>query len=79
MSSYRIYLVTTHKGERRLVRASHRSQAINHVARTMMEASVARQEELVELVTQGVKVEAVRDPDQDELFAGEKAHEAVAE
>lgn len=68
MSSQRIYLVTTHKGDRRLVRASHRSQAINHVARSMMEASVARQDELVELVSAGAKVESVRDADTDELF-----------
>jgi len=74
MSSQRIYLVTTHKGDRRLVRASHRSQAINHVARSMMEASVARQDELVELVSSGAKVESVRDADTDELFE-EKAND----
>lgn len=77
MSSQRIYLVTTHKGDRRLVRASHRSQAVNHVARTMMEASVARQDELVELVSKGVKVETVRDTDTDELFTKETADEVV--
>lgn len=76
MSSQRIYLVTTHKGDRRLVRASHRSQAINHVARTLMEASVARQDELVELVSSGVKVESVRDADSDELFE-EKVHDVA--
>lgn len=76
MSTQRIYLVTTHKGDRRLVRATHRSQAINHVARTLMEASVARQDELVELVSAGVKVESVRDADQDELFE-EKAHDVA--
>lgn len=77
MSSHRIYLVTTHKGDRRLVRASHRSQAVNHVARTMMEASVARQDELVELVSKGVKVETVRDTDTDELFTKETTDEVV--
>lgn len=78
MSSQRIYLITTYSGDQRLVRASYRSQAVNHVARTLMEASVARQDELVELVTKGIKVEAVRDPDSDELFAREAA-DAIAE
>jgi hypothetical protein len=77
MSSQRIYLVTTHKGDRRLVRASHRSQAVNHVARTMMEASVARQDELVELVSAGVQVETIRDSDTEELFAKEATNEVA--
>lgn len=41
-----------------------------------MEASVARQDELVELVSSGVKVESVRDADTDELFE-EKVHDVA--
>ena len=53
----RIYLVTTPTASR-LVRAYNSSQAIRHVARDIIEASVAGQGELVLLVGRGVKVEA---------------------
>lgn len=53
----RIYLVTT-PSDSRLVRAPNASQAIRHVARDIIEASVADQDELVLLVGRGVKVEA---------------------
>ncbi len=64
--SERIYAVY-HGAEARLVRASHRSQALSHAAQTTFNIHVATQEELVNLVSEGVKVESIRDADQPEL------------
>jgi len=54
----RIYEVT-HKptGETRLVRAATKPQAIHHVSRGTHDAKVASQDRLVDLVSNGVKVE----------------------
>ena len=62
-----IYLVNTPDGTPRLVRASIRQQALSHVAQTMLSVQLASQEELVELVNSGVKVENFKDKNQLEL------------
>ena len=54
--SDRIYIVKQDKKER-LVRAVSATAAIRHVAAPMFEARVASQQDLVNLVGQGVKVE----------------------
>lgn len=55
----RIYIVA--EGEtgdtRRLVRAANPSQAVSHVVKSIFKATVATQDELVELAGNGVKVE----------------------
>lgn len=62
----RIYAVY-HGTEGRLVRAKTRAQALSHVAQSTFNIRVAGQEDLVALLGQGVKVESVRDADQNEL------------
>jgi hypothetical protein len=57
MKSQRIYLVG-HGQELRLVKAAHRSQALSHVARRLINVKVASQDELVEALSRGLKVEA---------------------
>ncbi len=64
----RIYL-TGHGQTMRLVRASHRAQALGHVARSIINVKVASQEELVAALGQGIKVEVVTDDSTDELFS----------
>ena len=64
MAGQRIYSVIPPSGETRLVKAISRSQALSHVANTLFNIRVATQEDLVESLTKGVKVEAVRDGDQ---------------
>lgn len=56
----RIYKVETPNGAR-LVRAQNRVQAVNHVARATIKGEVASQDDLIELVGAGVKVEDVGD------------------
>ena len=56
MTQTRIYKTMTPTGAR-LVRATNRSQAIAAVARDIIKAEVATQDDLVALVAQGVKVE----------------------
>lgn len=51
MANQRIYLVTPPGGEPRLVRASHRQQAVGYVASTIISARVATQDDLVEQLT----------------------------
>jgi hypothetical protein len=51
----------------RLVRASTRQQALSHVARQIIVAKVATQDELVQHITAGVTVENYKAPDQQEL------------
>lgn len=54
----RIYLVkNTENGGDHLVRAHNQAQAVRHVARKQFECEVASQDDLVELVASGVKVE----------------------
>ena len=54
--SNRIYIVKQDKKER-LVRAVSAAAAIRHVSYPMFEARVASQQDLVNLIGQGVKVE----------------------
>lgn len=66
MKQQRIYLVG-HGQTMRLVRASHRQQAVGHVARTIINAKVASQDELVEALTKGIVIEKAALPEQMEL------------
>jgi len=68
--SERIYAVY-HGTEARLVRAKSRAQALSHAAQTTFNVRVAGQDELVDLISQGTKVESVRDADQNELDLSE--------
>ena len=69
MASQRIYLVVQPDGTPRLVKASIRSQALSHVASTLLTIHVATQDDLVDLLSNGVKVENARSPDQMEIEA----------
>lgn len=62
----RIYLVG-HGQEMRLVRAAHRAQAINHVARSLINVKVASQDELVHALGMGTTVETATDYETAEL------------
>jgi len=54
----RIYLVQdTETKSNALVRAANQAQAIRHVARNRLSVTVASQDDLVELLAAGVKVE----------------------
>ena len=54
----RIYIIT--QAEKwRLVRASHPSQALMHVAKDLLTVRVASQDDIVAALTLGVKVEDV--------------------
>jgi hypothetical protein len=66
MATTRIYIVTGPTGTR-LVKASAPSQAITHVARSAFDARVASQDDLVEAVGNGVKVETYGETAQAEL------------
>lgn len=66
----RIYLVSTNDGKTRLVKAGLRSQALNHVANTMLTIRVASQDDLVKALKEGVEVEGSRDPDQVDIKDG---------
>lgn len=62
MSNSRIYLVSDDDtGKKRLIRASHPSQAVGHAARDRFHASVASQDDLVHLVATGVSVEDIKE------------------
>lgn len=61
MGTTRIYAVTAKAGAVALVEAGTPSSAIRHVTREQYSAEVATQAQLVELVTQGVKVEKAGD------------------
>ena len=56
MTQTRIYKTMTPTGAR-LVRAANRAQAVATVARDIIKAEVATQDDLVALLAQGVKVE----------------------
>lgn len=66
MKQQRIYLVG-HGQTMRLVRASHRQQAVGHVARSIINAKVASQDELVEALTKGIVIEKAVAPEQVDL------------
>lgn len=62
----RIYLVNGPTGAR-LVKATVASQAITHVAKSAFSAKVASQDDLVEALSNGIKVEAYGETAQAEL------------
>ncbi len=63
MENTRIYIVG-HGQEIRLIRAGHRAQAMNHVAKALINVKVATQNELVDALQKGVSVENAVDSDQ---------------
>jgi hypothetical protein len=65
-AAQRIYIVG-HGQEIRLIRAAHKSQALSHVARSIINVKVASQDELVLALGRGISVESVVDPDQTTL------------
>lgn len=67
MREERIYIVGTSDNNVRLVRASSRHQALIHVAQTSFVVRMASQNDLVDAITNGVKVENYRPPEQTEL------------
>lgn len=68
MKAQRIYLVG-HNQSVRLVKAAHRSQALSHVARSVINVKVATQDELVAALSRQIPVEsASADQDSADLF-----------
>ena len=67
MATQRIYLVGTPSGDIRLVKASVRSQALSHVANSMLTLRVASQDDLVEAISKGCAVENAKSPEQMDL------------
>lgn len=65
----RIYIVTGNDGTTRLVKATVASQAITHVAKNAFTAKVASQDDLVQALSNGVKVETYGDSAQGELIS----------
>lgn len=66
-TSTRIYLVKGSNGEVRLVKASVPSQAITHVAKQSFSARIATQDDLVDALSNGAKVESYGETAQAEL------------
>jgi hypothetical protein len=64
----RIYLVTGPTGTR-LIKATVASQAITHAAKSAFTAKVASQDDLVEALSNGVKVETYGESAQGELIS----------
>jgi hypothetical protein len=62
----RIYVVGSPAGIR-LVDATTKQQAVAHVANSTINAHVASQKDLVELLARGVTVESVKAPEQADL------------
>lgn len=62
--SQRIYIVGMPNNEIRLIRASVRSQALSHVANSMLSIRVASQEDLVDAIGKGMSVENAKPPEQ---------------
>jgi len=62
----RIYLVNGPTGSR-LVKASVASQAITHVAKSAFSVKVASQDDLVEALSNGTKVETYGETNQGEM------------
>jgi hypothetical protein len=67
-TSTRIYIVTSTDGATRLVKATVASQAITHVAKNAFTAKVASQDDLVQALSKGVKVETYGESAQGELI-----------
>ena len=63
MDNTRIYIVG-HGQEIRLVRALHRSQALSHVAKSLINVKVATQNELIEALQKGISIEITVAPEQ---------------
>lgn len=57
-TSTRIYIVTVGESDR-LVRASHPSTALQHVARDIARVRVASQDDLVQCLADGIAVESI--------------------
>lgn len=70
----RIY-ITGHGQTVRLVRAAHKSQALGHVARSIINVKVADQDELVAALLRGIKVENSSDNSNIEIFMEDAKHE----
>ena len=63
----RIYLVTNTDGAVRLVKAAVPSQAITHVAKQIFSARIASQDDLVEALSAGIRVETYGESEQGQL------------
>lgn len=70
----RIY-ITGHGQTVRLVRAGHKSQALGHVARSIINIKVADQNELVSALMRGIKVENASDNSTIEIFVETSKHD----
>lgn len=66
MAQSRIYLVGTPNGVR-LVRATVRQQALSHAANAMFTVRVASQDDLVNAMEMGIKIENYKAPEQSDL------------
>jgi len=66
-TSTRIYIVTSTDGATRLIKATVASQAITHAAKQSFTARVASQDDLVQALSKGVKVETYGETAQGEL------------
>jgi hypothetical protein len=67
MATTRIYLVTTAAGASRLVKAAVPSQAITHVAKQEYSVRIASQDDLVESLSNGIRLEHYGEAVQGEL------------
>lgn len=69
MTASRIYIVGSNDPAFpiRLVKASIRQQALSHVAQSLFTVRVASQDDLVNALIKGVKIENAKDGDQLEL------------
>ena len=63
----RIYLVVSPEGEQRLIRAQSKQQAVWYVVQSKYIVRPAGQDDLVDLIPKGVKVEMVKDDSQQKL------------
>ena len=68
----RIYIVRNTHGAR-LVKANLRQQALSHVAATEYTVRVASQDDLVQQLSVGTKIEQYRAPEQLELIDGSES------
>lgn len=59
MATERIYMVTIGENDR-LIRASHPSNALQYVARDIAKVRVATQDDLIECLNDGIKVETIK-------------------
>jgi hypothetical protein len=71
MKEDRIYIVGSLDNSVRLIRASTRGQALAHAASTSFTVRLASQNDLVERLSAGIKVESARPPEQLQIDIGE--------